>query len=495
MNDFGDTLVPITDDFLQQGNGGYHEPVLLRETVGARLYRVKKAGKFFIIKTPIDNSGMRLELLKREYTISIGMSHPNIIGVFTFENNTPVGPGMVMEYIDGRAVDDWLKENPKPAERRRVFMQILDAVNYVHKQSVIHNDIKPSNILITRLNNDVRLIDFGVSDDDANYLLQRLGCTSQYASPELLRREADIDVRSDIYSIGIIMQEIFGKKYSSIVKKCLNENLEKRYPGIEELRAAFTNHINRWKKTTIALASVAILSAILIPTSFYIREYRMYENLLSKDVEAENLRKHYVTKGDSLLEMSYRQSADSINNHPYTQRLRDVPQNFVVLTTPLLKKIATEITDEKVRTLYLDHVEKQQYVMQNELENLLTARIDKTKSDYLAIYKKTTDKEYQLTRDSISKTPYMEFASRYLSNYANKIGSLNNFSNTKIDDEEIVSYLVVAQPQYSNKYFETLVDMHNNKKLLAKTDLPIDEEIFYSKLLYAKKPYRPYKKK
>lgn len=493
MNDFGDTLVPITDNFSQSDNG-YHEPVLLRETASARLYRAKKAGKYFIIKTPIDAGGMRLELLKREYAISIGMSHPNIINVFTFESQTPVGPGMVMEYVDGRSLDEWLKENPKPAEKRRVFMQILDAIDYVHKQSVIHNDIKPSNILITRVNNDVRLIDFGVSDDDTNYLLQRLGCTSQYASPELLRQDAEIDVRSDIYSVGVLMQEIFGDKYSSIAKKCLNENTEKRYSGIGELRTALTNHINRWKKPTIIAAVIVILSAILIPTFFYLRGNRMYEDLLNKDAGMESLRKQYVAKGDSLLSMYYRQSADSINNHPYTRRLRAVPQNFMVSTAPLLKKVSTEIADEKVRTLYLDHVEKQQYVMQNELENLLVARIDKTKNYYFSEYKKAIDKEYRLTRDSISKTPYSEFGSIYIYNYVVKIGPLNDFSNSEIDDEEIINYLVIAQTQYSNKYYGILTDMTREKKYLTTADLPKEEDDFYWQLLNTHKPYRPYRK-
>ena len=162
---------------------GYSMPELYLVTSNAVLYRVRKAGKFFIIKTPKDNSGQGLAMLQREYELSLGKTHPNIVTVFTFEQNSVVGPGIVMEYVDGRTLTAFLAENPSPAMRERVFTQLLQAVAYVHRSGVVHNDIKPDNILVTRANNDVRLIDFGLADDDAHYLARTLGCTPAYASP------------------------------------------------------------------------------------------------------------------------------------------------------------------------------------------------------------------------------------------------------------------------------------------------------------------------
>jgi serine/threonine protein kinase len=211
-----ETFRPVTVNL--DTTSSFTDPVLLRETANARLYRMSKAGKHFIIKTTKDNSAMQLSILKREYEMSISFNHYHIAHHYTYETQTPIGPGIVMEYIDGRNLGEYLAENPSSDSRRRVFYQILDAVAYIHKCGIIHNDLKPENILISRANNDVKLIDFGLSDNDAHYLAKTLGCTPTYASPELLSHGSAIDARSDIYSLGRIMQLILGANTTRCLK-------------------------------------------------------------------------------------------------------------------------------------------------------------------------------------------------------------------------------------------------------------------------------------
>lgn len=121
--------------------GGYHNPVLLSEGAFSRLYRVSRAGKHFIIKTARDQK--HASLVRREYDLSIGLNHPYIINVFTFEEQTPVGEGIVMEYIDGRDLRGFLSENPSRQLRKRVLNQLLTAVSYLHSKGIVHNDLKP----------------------------------------------------------------------------------------------------------------------------------------------------------------------------------------------------------------------------------------------------------------------------------------------------------------------------------------------------------------
>lgn len=240
---------------------GYSNPEVYTVTGNAVLYRVRKAGKYFIIKTPKDGFGQSVAMLQREYELSLGKSHPNIVDVFTYEPQSVVGPGIVMEYVDGRVLTDFLAENPSLAVRERVFTQLLQAVAYVHRCGVVHNDIKPENILVTRADNDVRLIDFGLADDDAHYLARTPGCTPAYASPELLAREKDVDARSDIYSLGVVMREIFGSRHSRVVARCLQPDRNRRYANVEELQAAFGH---RWRFAKI-IALVLLALSLLLP--------------------------------------------------------------------------------------------------------------------------------------------------------------------------------------------------------------------------------------
>lgn len=259
-----ETFRPVTAGL--DTTGSFTDIVLLRETAYARLYRAVKAGKFFIIKTTKDNSAMQLSILKREYELSIPLNHHHISHIYTYEPQTPVGPGIVMEYIDGRNLSEYLAENPSADSRRRVFYQICDAVAYIHKNGIIHNDLKPENILISRTNNDVRLIDFGLSDNDAHYMAKTLGCTPQYASPELLAHDGDIDARSDIYSLGCIMQLIFGRKYSVIYRRCLNHDRNRRYDNVDQMRRHWLKVQKRYYFPFIA----TVLVLIALPSCFYL---------------------------------------------------------------------------------------------------------------------------------------------------------------------------------------------------------------------------------
>lgn len=241
-------------------NGSYTDFVLISETSTSRLYRVSREGKHFMFKTARDNSEILTSLIRREYEMSMTLNHPYIAYVFTYDTIPGIGEGIVMEYVDGCSLADFLKGNPDLALRRRVLLQLFEAVAYIHRKGIIHNDLKPENIMVTRSDNNVKIIDFGLSDDDAHYLLKTLGCTLEYASPELLRRET-LDVRSDIYSLGLLMKDILDNRNAFISSKASRQSPGRRYGNVDALIRAYS----RRHLPALVILSIFILTAIIAP--------------------------------------------------------------------------------------------------------------------------------------------------------------------------------------------------------------------------------------
>ena len=290
-------------------DGGYSDPVLLKENAVCKLYRVSKAGKYFVIKTAAANSGRNISLIRREYEIGVNLSHPHIATIFTYETITPVGEGIVMEYVDGTTLNDFLATNPSSQTRKRIVAQLLDAVRYMHIKGVVHNDLKPENILISNNGENVKLIDFGLCDTDAFYLNKTLGCTPAYASPELLA-QLDIDIRSDIYSLGLLIKDICGKRYKHIAEKCSKENRSHRYDNVE----AIQKRISLFKYLNSAVALTIMAFCIFIPTILGNYKTQSKNEFLYESVETR-LDSLYTTLENKLDTIPYRDAAfQQLNN-------------------------------------------------------------------------------------------------------------------------------------------------------------------------------------
>ena len=220
-----------------------------------RLFLAAKAGKRFVLKTS-DGSAKGIEQLKREYELSIGLSHPGLAYVFTYEEQSPVGPCVVQENVDGETLSDWLAKDPSAKERRRIIAELLSVTAYLHQKGVIHNDLKPENILICRSGGALKLIDFGFADNDT-YSEKAIGGTRSYASPELLAGQRP-DASSDVYSIGLLIREIAPRRYPCIVRRCLKKDPSKRFLSAGELERAWRRRLLPVWLSLTAIAAIAI---------------------------------------------------------------------------------------------------------------------------------------------------------------------------------------------------------------------------------------------
>lgn len=204
-----------------------------------------------------------VQMLTKEYTLMVGLNHPNIVRTYGHENVPELGECIIMEYVDGRTLADFVRENPTIAQRRQVAEELLDALAYCHKKQIVHQDLKPSNILITHDGDHVKIIDFGLSDSHEWAILKEPAFTKAYAAPEQLAGE-EVDNRTDIYAFGIILRQMFPKRYGSVIRKCLQPRREKRYSSAERILNDIRLADNRRKRISVVAIALAILIALAI---------------------------------------------------------------------------------------------------------------------------------------------------------------------------------------------------------------------------------------
>ncbi|RME98083.1 MAG: hypothetical protein D6768_18180, partial [Chloroflexi bacterium] len=151
------------------------------------------------------------ERFKREARIVANLEHPNIIPVYDF-NEHHGEPYLVMRFIEGHTLKPNLDGEPLPAEQIvRLIRPVCQALDYAHKQGVLHRDIKPSNIMITK-DGSVFVTDFGlarmVQAGESTLSHDVMVGTPQYISPEQAQGSKNIDGRTDIYSLGVVLYQM-----------------------------------------------------------------------------------------------------------------------------------------------------------------------------------------------------------------------------------------------------------------------------------------------
>jgi eukaryotic-like serine/threonine-protein kinase len=153
---------------------------------------------------------------RREAQNAAALNHPAIVAVYdTGETRTEYGPlpYIVMEYVDGRTLRDIVKtEGPVPPRRAMEIMaDVCAALDFSHRNGIIHRDVKPANVMITRTG-AVKVMDFGIAralGDGQAAVTQTAAVigTAQYLSPEQARGES-VDARSDVYATGCVLYEL-----------------------------------------------------------------------------------------------------------------------------------------------------------------------------------------------------------------------------------------------------------------------------------------------
>lgn len=255
------------------------------------LYIATHLGKKNILKglkPEFKNERFYQDLFRKEFEISHSLDHPNIVKTIDFQNIPNIGDCIVMEYVEGTTLREFVKSRKVTKSQSRkvkdvydkIFNELLDAMEYFHSKQIIHRDLKPDNILITNNSNNVKIIDFGLSDADDYIILKQAAGTRKYAAPEQMIPNNTLDCRADIYSLGIILRNNFPKSYQKIADKCAQHDKEKRFSSVSEIRIFIKK-----KKITKITAAATLILLLLFGLSFGITKHYISSETYSLNEE------------------------------------------------------------------------------------------------------------------------------------------------------------------------------------------------------------------
>jgi serine/threonine protein kinase/cytochrome c-type biogenesis protein CcmH/NrfG len=196
------------------GEGGYGTVFMAEQTTP-----VQRRVALKIIKAGMDTRQVIARFEAERQALAL-MDHPNIAKVFDAGVTDTGRPYFVMELVKGTPITKYCDEHKlTPKQRLELFIQVCHAVQHAHQKGIIHRDLKPTNVLVAQYDGTPvpKVIDFGVAKAAGQQLTERTMFTGfgdvvgtpQYMSPEQAElNQLDVDTRSDIYSLGVLLYEL-----------------------------------------------------------------------------------------------------------------------------------------------------------------------------------------------------------------------------------------------------------------------------------------------
>ena len=245
-------------------------------------FRVKLYGKLHFLKRLKSEYAGDIryqEALRKEFETGYRLEHPNLVRYISLDNDS-----ILMEYVEGETLSQRLSSNPDYFKNRKntdkFIRQLLNVIGYLHSHQVLHLDLKPDNILITRINDDVKLIDLGCSYTDS--FPDTTGHTNAYAAPEQLSIiHSPLSIQTDIYAIGKILERLPDHSiYNKVIARCTAEDPADRYQSVEDILHD-VSHRKRYWLVVVVLALIIVVLAIGIAMN--------HEDRIPADVPTDSL--------------------------------------------------------------------------------------------------------------------------------------------------------------------------------------------------------------
>lgn len=241
------------------------QPIPHRGSGRFEFFKVRLFGALHFVKRPsasYANDLQTTESLRKEFNLGYNLSHPSIVKYLRMENGA-----VFQEYIDGVSLQQMIDMRDERLSSsgflQNVCKQLLEATAYLHSNGIIHNDIKPDNIMVTRIGDQVKLVDLGCASSDMWDATQ--GYTKSCKAPE--QGVAATNVYTDIFLVGKVMEQLASnaglrRSWDDFIKKATSPNFSCRYSSDKEALDAIPNEEERIGCS--GLVSSLILIAVVI---------------------------------------------------------------------------------------------------------------------------------------------------------------------------------------------------------------------------------------